>query len=162
ALKVLPYAAMLDQRQLTRFRNEARAAAALHHHNIVPVHSIGCERGVHYYAMQYIEGESLARIIDQLSQLKQESSGTGGSRTKDSKPGENGNYGHGETDLATDSQRLAALSRSLTSEGFASEAIFVNSSGSGESPPTTNWRSGSGAVTPVSGSGSHQTSQHQT
>ena len=44
ALKVLPFAAMLDQRQLTRFRNEARAAAALHHHNIVPVFSVGCER----------------------------------------------------------------------------------------------------------------------
>ncbi len=46
ALKVLPFAAMLDERQLTRFRNEARAAAALHHTNIVPVFSVGCERGV--------------------------------------------------------------------------------------------------------------------
>ncbi|HEV2969668.1 MAG TPA: serine/threonine-protein kinase [Pirellulales bacterium] len=66
ALKVLPFAAMLDPRQLTRFRNEARAAAALHHNNIVPVFSVGCERGVHFYAMQYIEGESLASLIANL------------------------------------------------------------------------------------------------
>src|SRR5690349_20722342 len=63
ALKVLPFAAMLDERQLQRFKNEARAAAALHHTHIVPVYSVGCERGVHYYAMQYIEGQTLAEAI---------------------------------------------------------------------------------------------------
>ena len=71
ALKVLPFAAMLDQRQLTRFRNEARAAAALHHHNIVPVFSVGCERGVHYYAMQFIDGESLAAVIENIREQAQ-------------------------------------------------------------------------------------------
>ena len=64
ALKVLPFAAVLDQRQLQRFRNESRAAAGLHHPNIVPVFAVGCERGVHYYAMQYIEGQTLAALID--------------------------------------------------------------------------------------------------
>src|SRR5262249_42899042 len=54
ALKVLPFAATLDPRQLQRFHNEARAAASLHHEHIVPVHAVGCERGVHYYAMQFI------------------------------------------------------------------------------------------------------------
>jgi WD40 repeat protein/serine/threonine protein kinase len=63
ALKILPLAGMLDQKQLARFRNEAHAAAQLHHTNIVPVFSVGCERGVHYYAMQYIEGQSLAEVI---------------------------------------------------------------------------------------------------
>ena len=58
---------MLDQRQLTRFRNKAQAAAALHHHNIVPVFSVGSERGVHYYAMQLIRGESLAAVIDTMT-----------------------------------------------------------------------------------------------
>ncbi len=56
ALKVLPFAAMLDDRQLQRFRNEARAAATLNHPNIVPVYFVGRERGVHFYAMQLIEG----------------------------------------------------------------------------------------------------------
>ena len=63
ALKVLPFAAALDPRQLARFKNEARAAAHLHHPHIVPVHAVGCERGVHYYAMQFIDGRTLAGLI---------------------------------------------------------------------------------------------------
>jgi eukaryotic-like serine/threonine-protein kinase len=68
ALKVLPFALTLDPRQLQRFKNEARAAAHLHHPNIVPVYAVGCERGVHFYAMQYIEGQTLAELISQLRQ----------------------------------------------------------------------------------------------
>ncbi len=63
ALKVLPFASTLDPKQLQRFKNEAQAAAHLHHQNIVPVHATGCERGVHYYAMQFIEGHTLADVI---------------------------------------------------------------------------------------------------
>jgi serine/threonine protein kinase len=66
ALKVLPFAATMDPRHLQRFKIEAQAAAQLHHTNIVPVHYVGCERGVHFYAMQYIEGESLAAVIAAL------------------------------------------------------------------------------------------------
>jgi serine/threonine protein kinase/Flp pilus assembly protein TadD len=66
ALKVLPFAATLNARQLQRFRNEAQAAACLHHTNIVPVFGIGCEHGVHYYSMQYIEGQNLAAVIAEL------------------------------------------------------------------------------------------------
>jgi serine/threonine protein kinase/Flp pilus assembly protein TadD len=66
ALKVLPFASTLDARQLQRFKNEAQAAAGLHHTNIVPVHATGCERGVHFYAMQYIRGHTLAAVIAQL------------------------------------------------------------------------------------------------
>src|SRR5579884_2526939 len=50
ALKVLPFAAALDAKQLRRFQNEARAAAQLHHTNIVPVYAVGVERSVHFYA----------------------------------------------------------------------------------------------------------------
>jgi serine/threonine protein kinase/tetratricopeptide (TPR) repeat protein len=70
ALKVLPLAAAIDPRQLRRFQVEAQAAAQLHHTNIVPVYAVGCERGVHYYAMQYIEGKSLAELIRELRQLE--------------------------------------------------------------------------------------------
>src|SRR6267142_593657 len=66
AVKVLPFAATLDARHLQRFRNEAQAAAQLHHTNIVPVYAVGCERSVHYYAMQFIEGQSLAEVIRQM------------------------------------------------------------------------------------------------
>ncbi|MBI1903940.1 MAG: protein kinase, partial [Planctomycetia bacterium] len=69
ALKVLPFAAVMDRRRLARFKNEAQAAALLQHANIVPVYSVGVERGVHYYAMQHIEGQSLAAVIQQLRKL---------------------------------------------------------------------------------------------
>jgi hypothetical protein len=64
ALKVLPFAAVLDQRQIARFRNEAQAAAQLHHPHIVPVFAVGQELGVYYYAMQYIAGQTLAAVVD--------------------------------------------------------------------------------------------------
>jgi eukaryotic-like serine/threonine-protein kinase len=68
ALKVLPYASMLDERQLARFKNEALAAAQLHHPNIVPVFAVGCERGLHFYAMQLIDGQTLEHLILVLSE----------------------------------------------------------------------------------------------
>jgi serine/threonine protein kinase len=68
ALKVLPFAAALDERQLRRFKNEAQAAAGLHYTNIVPVYGVGCERGVYYYAMQFIDGQTLAELIAELRQ----------------------------------------------------------------------------------------------
>ncbi|MGI9455372.1 MAG: protein kinase domain-containing protein, partial [Aeoliella sp.] len=66
ALKVLPFASVMDTRQLQRFKNEAMAAAALDHPNIVSVHATGCERSVHFYAMHYVEGHTLAEVIAQL------------------------------------------------------------------------------------------------
>jgi serine/threonine protein kinase len=68
AMKVLPFAATFDSKQLQRFHQEAQAAAQLHHTNIVPVYAVGCERGIHYYAMQLIEGHSLDFVIRQLQQ----------------------------------------------------------------------------------------------
>jgi serine/threonine protein kinase len=66
ALKVLPFAAGLDSRQLQRFKNEAQAAAHLQHPNIVPVFGVGFDRGFHYFAMQLIDGQTLASIIGTL------------------------------------------------------------------------------------------------
>src|SRR6185295_10644254 len=66
ALKILPFAAVLDQRHIARFRNEAQAAAQLHHPHIVPVFAVGQEQGVYYYAMQYIAGQSLEQAIAEL------------------------------------------------------------------------------------------------
>jgi tetratricopeptide (TPR) repeat protein len=70
ALKVLPFAATMDPRQLQRFKNEALAAAHLDHPHLVDVYGVGCERGVHFYAMRYIDGHTLAEIIDQLRVLR--------------------------------------------------------------------------------------------
>jgi hypothetical protein len=66
ALKVLPFAAGLDAKQLQRFKTEAHAAAQLHHTNIVPVYAVGCERGTHFYAMQLIDGRPLDSLIRDL------------------------------------------------------------------------------------------------
>ena len=63
ALKVLPFAAAIDPRQIARFRVEAQAASQLNHPHIVPVFSVGCEGGIHYYAMQLIDGPTLAHLI---------------------------------------------------------------------------------------------------
>jgi tetratricopeptide (TPR) repeat protein len=81
ALKVLPFAAALDGKQLQRFKNEAQAAAHLHHTNIVPVFGIGCELGVHYYAMQFIEGQTLAAVIGELRHLAGREPVPGGGQT---------------------------------------------------------------------------------
>jgi hypothetical protein len=66
ALKVLSLGATLDPRHLQRFRNEAQAVAQLRHPNIVPVLAVGCEQGVHYYAMRFIDGRTLAHHIHAL------------------------------------------------------------------------------------------------
>ena len=63
ALKVLPISAVTDPRQIERFRIEGQAAAALDHPHIVPVFEIGCEQGVHFYAMRFVEGCSLAAVV---------------------------------------------------------------------------------------------------
>jgi eukaryotic-like serine/threonine-protein kinase len=63
ALKVLPIVALADGKSLQRFRNEVRAVAALDHPHIVAVYSVGEERGVHFYAMQLIRGQTLADLI---------------------------------------------------------------------------------------------------
>jgi Flp pilus assembly protein TadD len=67
ALKVLPAGALLSGSAAERFAREAATAGRLHHTNIVPVYGVGQEQGVHYYAMQFIEGRSLS---DHLTALR--------------------------------------------------------------------------------------------
>jgi eukaryotic-like serine/threonine-protein kinase len=66
ALKVLPNAVALDPRHLQRFHLEAQAAASLHHPHIVPVFATGTAEGIPYYAMKFIDGRDLARVILEL------------------------------------------------------------------------------------------------
>jgi WD40 repeat protein len=70
ALKVLPPGSLGDARHVERFQREARAAARLHHTNIVPVFAVGEEGGTHYYAMQYIEGRPLDDVLRELRKLR--------------------------------------------------------------------------------------------
>jgi serine/threonine protein kinase/tetratricopeptide (TPR) repeat protein len=71
ALKLLPFTAALDPRQVQRFQVEVQAAAHLHHPHIVPIYAVGCESGVHYYAMQLVAGQSLAAIISALRNTRE-------------------------------------------------------------------------------------------
>lgn len=68
ALKVLPAANAYDSEAVKRFHREARAAAALHHTNIVPVYEIGESQDCQYFAMQLISGRSLAQLYRELCQ----------------------------------------------------------------------------------------------
>jgi len=79
ALKVLPGTAALDPLRLQRFRIETHAAAQLHHPHIVPIFAVGSEHGSHFYAMQYIEGRTLAELI--LQQRRTSTSPLGEARS---------------------------------------------------------------------------------
>ena len=63
ALKVLGTQTGMTSRQKARFRREAAAAAKLHHTNIVPIYGVGEDQGLQFYAMQFIDGVPLNRMI---------------------------------------------------------------------------------------------------
>ena len=76
ALKILPFTAAHDVKHISRFKNEAQAAAQVQHPNIVPVYAIGEENGVHYYVMQLVDGQSLTSLLDGLRSCSKGSHGT--------------------------------------------------------------------------------------
>ena len=71
ALKVLPLSVQKNARHLLRFQREARAAARLHHTNIVPVFGVGESDGRHYYAMQFIRGLGLDAVATEVRRIRQ-------------------------------------------------------------------------------------------
>jgi serine/threonine protein kinase/WD40 repeat protein len=66
ALKVLPVQPAQDATRWERFQREAKAAARLHHTNIVPVFEVGADGAACFYAMQYIHGQPLDQVLDEL------------------------------------------------------------------------------------------------
>ncbi|PTY04105.1 hypothetical protein DB346_04755 [Verrucomicrobia bacterium LW23] len=64
AIKVLHRDLAADPQQLANFRDEARSVASLRHGNIVPVHFIGQQGSLIYFAMAYIEGQTLEQVVD--------------------------------------------------------------------------------------------------
>src|SRR5438045_5028460 len=70
ALKVLPQQLLADARTKRRFEREARAAAKLHHTNIVPVFGVGEHEGLPYYVMQFIPGLGLDEVLEELQRLQ--------------------------------------------------------------------------------------------
>ncbi len=71
ALKFLPLSALVHPKHVQRFEREAKAAARLHHTNIVPVFGVGEYKDNHYYVMQFIEGSGLDVVLVELCRLRQ-------------------------------------------------------------------------------------------
>jgi WD40 repeat protein/serine/threonine protein kinase len=86
ALKVLPGQGLRDPKHLQRFQREARAAAKLHHTNIVPVFGVGEQDGVHYYVMQFIQGQGLDAVLTELQRLRQAPPASAGQQPSAGRP----------------------------------------------------------------------------
>ena len=63
AVKVLPEELAQHNDRLHRFVREARAASALNHPNVAHIYEIGQSDGLHFIAMEYVEGQSLAQKL---------------------------------------------------------------------------------------------------
>ena len=72
ALKVLHSRCADGSLYRARFRNEARSAARMHHTNIVQVFDFGEHEGILYYAMQYISGQGLDRVLRDVRRLREQ------------------------------------------------------------------------------------------
>jgi len=71
AVKLLRPSLAADQAFLERFQREARATARLNHEHVVSGISVGFDRGYHYFAMEYIEGESLDALLKRDGALRE-------------------------------------------------------------------------------------------
>lgn len=64
ALKILPPESALDPENVSRFKQEARAAAKLDHDNVARVYYCGEDQGLHFIAFEFVEGITLRQAID--------------------------------------------------------------------------------------------------
>ena len=69
AVKTLAPELAGDAAVLSRFYNEARAGARIHHANVVAIYHVGCDQGQPYFAMEYVEGKTLADRLDRGERL---------------------------------------------------------------------------------------------
>lgn len=69
AVKVLKDELRDDKEFVERFKIEAQSAAGLSHPNIVSVHDVGVEDGIHYFIMEYVDGMSLKDYIKHVGAL---------------------------------------------------------------------------------------------
>ena len=70
ALKLLPAARTRDEESLRRFQQEAKAASALNHPNILTIHEVGQADGHHFIATEFIDGETLRALLHRGGKLE--------------------------------------------------------------------------------------------
>ena len=70
AIKCLSKKLTDDEHFVQRFRREARATAAISHNNVVAIHELGEEEGLHFFVMEYFSGETLADLIKSTGRLR--------------------------------------------------------------------------------------------
>ncbi len=63
AVKILPPQLAEDEKYRQRFQREARAASALSHANVAHIYDVGEQDGIHFIAMEYVEGETLRSLV---------------------------------------------------------------------------------------------------
>ncbi len=110
ALKIMHPRFRADREYVRRFQTEARSAAMLHHTNIVPVFDYGQQDGVFYYAMQYIAGVGLDRVLEDVRRLRSAANGDAGAETTGARQG---------TATVAGANPLTAISRGLLTGRFA-------------------------------------------
>jgi Tol biopolymer transport system component/predicted Ser/Thr protein kinase len=71
ALKILPSEFVADAERVARFEREARAVSALNHPNLVTIYDLGSLDGLHYIAMEYVEGRTLRELAAGRLKLKE-------------------------------------------------------------------------------------------
>jgi serine/threonine protein kinase len=128
ALKVLPSHAVKDGKALDRFQREAKAAARLHHTNIVPVYEVGQDGDICYYAMQFIQGQGLDEVVEELRRLRAESP-SGGRKPPETAPAQGANVLH-----SGDARRegVGHAAQALLTGRFAAQDLTT---GENEAPP---------------------------
>src|SRR5262249_14061632 len=105
ALKVLPQPVARDGAALARFRREARPAARPHPTHIGPVFEVGQDGAICYYAMQFIHGQGLDAVIEDLRRYR-----------------EHGNFASADGRPAPPSERVR-IAQSLLTGAFRLEAL---------------------------------------
>lgn len=120
ALKLLRHRPVYDAQQKRRFEREAKAAAKLHHTNIVPVFGVGEHEGQPYFVMQLIQGLGMDQVLDELRRLR---SGPAAAATA-----------HSELSRARNDVSVNDLARTLLSGDFQHSSLTPAPAKSGEPP----------------------------
>ncbi|HUG91227.1 MAG TPA: protein kinase [Planctomycetaceae bacterium] len=130
ALKVLPRQALPDAREQKRFIHEARAAARLHHTNIVPVFGVGQHEDVHYYAMQFINGLGLDEVLGELRRMRARAVGATGLSPHEALLDGQRDAAVGPHDVTAGSESVTvvAVAQSLVTGQFARPSRLAESS----------------------------------